>query len=195
MEDELIKIWQSSSKQERIKFEKSKLMIELQSSLGRLHRWWKYLELVEVISAIIGILLFVFIAFWIPFVLSKIASVFIVICLIYLLFRLYGIHRFKPNDLNHNYLEYLKKSKAYLIVQKKLIETSIYWYILPCLSGVMLFLLGVDNVPFRILSIMFLLVVFFGVFSYYLNRRRVKNEINPRLAKVEELLEELKEAL
>ena len=37
IEDELIKIWQSSSNQERVKFEKSKLMIELQLSLKRLN--------------------------------------------------------------------------------------------------------------------------------------------------------------
>lgn len=192
MEDELIKIWQSSSKQEYIKFEKSKLILELQSSLGRLNRWWKYLELVEVISAIIGILLFVIIAFWVPFTLSKVASVFIVVCLIYMLFRLRGIHRFKPSDLDENYLEYLHKSKSYLIIQKNLIETSLYWYVLPCLFGVMLFIFGVDNVPLGFLTFMFLLVVFFGVTSYYINKRRVKNEINPRITKVEELIEELK---
>jgi len=33
IEDELIKLWQTSSNAEHIKFEKSKLMIELQSSL------------------------------------------------------------------------------------------------------------------------------------------------------------------
>ncbi len=63
IEDELIKIWQSSSKQELIKFEKSKLMIELQSSLNRLHRWWKYLELSETLLAVFGVLLSILLLF------------------------------------------------------------------------------------------------------------------------------------
>ena len=51
IEDELIKIWQSSSNEERIKFEKSKLMIELQSSLDRLNRRWKFGVRVEIVAA------------------------------------------------------------------------------------------------------------------------------------------------
>lgn len=193
MEDELIKIWQSSSNQERIKFEKSKLILELKSSLGRLHRWWKYLELVEVISATIGILLFVFIAFWVPFVLSKIASVFIIVCLLYLLYKLHGIQKFKPSDLEHDYSQYLIKTKTYLLVQKRLIETSLYWYILPCLLGVVLFVLGVKDVPIIHMIIIFIIVSLFGIYSYFLNHRRVRNEINPRIEKVNTLIEELKD--
>ena len=126
IEGELVKIWQSSNNQERVKFEKSKLIIELQSSLGRLHRWWKFLELVEVISVIIGILSFVFVAYWVPFTASKIASVLIIIFLINILIRVLGINKFRPSDFEENYLEYLKKTRQYLEVQKKLLETSVY---------------------------------------------------------------------
>ena len=47
IEDELVKIWQSSPNQERVKFEKSRLMIDVQSSLDRLHRFVKYRDLMD----------------------------------------------------------------------------------------------------------------------------------------------------
>ena len=87
IEDELIKIWQSSSNQERIKFEKSKLMIELQSSLKRLDKWWNYLELSETVLAIFGVLLSTLLLFKIPFILTKIALGLMIICAVYLIIK------------------------------------------------------------------------------------------------------------
>ncbi len=193
MEDELIKIWQSSSNQERIKFETSKLMIELQSSLGRLHRWWKYLELVEVISAIIGILSFAFIAYWVPFTTSKIASALIIIFLINILIQVLGIKKIKPSDLEENYLEYLKKTREYLEAQKKLLETSVYWVILPIFPIMLLFLIGLWEIPEKryIIVITYLATIAMGIYGYFLNKKRVKNEINPRIDRVDELIKEL----
>lgn len=93
IEDELINIWQSSSNQERLKFEKSKLMLELQSSLGRLHRWWKYIERVNVISALITILAFMFIVYWAPYISMKIASVLVIVWSIYVGIRMSGVKK------------------------------------------------------------------------------------------------------
>jgi len=194
IEDELIKIWQTSSNQERIKLEKSKLMIELQSSLGRLHRWWRYLELIEIISIIIGVLSFAFITYLAPFTASKIASVLIIIFLINILIRLQGINKFRPSDFEENYLEYLKKTRSYLEAQMKLLETSVYWAILPIYPILLLFLTGFWQIPAKrdLIVITYLAAVVLGVYGYFLNKRRVKNEINPRLDRVEELIEELK---
>ena len=195
IEDELIKIWQSSSNQERLKFEKSKLIIELQSSLGRLHRWWKYLELVEVISAIIGILSFVFVLYWVPFTTSKIASVLIIIWLVNLLIRVLGIKKFKPSDLEENYLEYLKKSREYLKAQGNLLETYNYWGTPPLYPILFLFVMGFWEIPSKrfIIIIVFLNMVGMHIYGYFLNKKRVKNEINPRIKRVDELIESLKE--
>ena len=99
IEDELNKIWQSSSNQERIKFEKSKLMIELQSSLKRLDRWWNYLELSETILAVFGVFLSIFLFFKIPFILTKVALALMIICAVYLIIKYRGVKKFQPSDL------------------------------------------------------------------------------------------------
>lgn len=194
IEDELIKIWQSSSNQERIKFEKSKLIIELQSSLRRLHRWWKYIELVNVISALITIPPFILIVYWAPFTSMKIASVLTIIWAIYVGIRVLGIKKFKPSDLEENYLQYLEKTRTYLFAQKRMLETSLNWAILTIYPIYLLFFIGIWERPLvRYLAVIsFLALVGVGIYEYYRSKRRVKNEINPRIDRVNELIEELK---
>ncbi len=194
IEDELIKIWQSSSNQERVKFEKSKLMIELQSSLGRLHRWWKYMELFEVALAIFGILVGVFVIFKVPFVLLKIAIALIVIIAIYLIIKYKDVRGFKPSDLEENYLDYLKKNRQYLEVQKKFLKTYVYWGILPVYPILILSNIAVwGKVPVHFIVFNNIAAIGVGIYGYFLNKKRVKNEINPRIVRIDELIKKLKE--
>ncbi len=194
IEDELIKIWQSSSNQERVKFEKSKLMIELESSLGRLHRWWKYIELFEVALAVFGILVGVFLIFKIPFVVIKIVILLIILLAIYLVIKYMGVRRFKPSDLEENYLDYLKKNRQYLEVQKKFLKTYVYWSILPVYPILLLSNIWVwEKVSIYFILFNNVAAIGLGIYGYFLNKKRVKNEINPRIAKVDELINDLKE--
>ncbi|WP_106794871.1 hypothetical protein [Aquimarina sp. Aq78] len=195
IEDELINIWQSSSNQERLKFEKSKLMLELQSSLGRLHRWWKYIERVNVISALITILAFMFIVYWAPYISMKIASVLVIVWSIYVGIRMSGVKKFKPSDLEESYLQYLEKTKVYLLAQKKMLETWLNWAILTIYLIVPLFFVGIWEKPLaRYIGVgAFLALVGVGIYEYYLSKRRVENEIIPRINRIDELIESLEE--
>lgn len=194
IEDELISIWQSSSDKERIKFEKSKLMLELQSSLGRLHSWWKYIELVNVISALIAIPPFLFAIYWVPFTSTKIASALILVWVIYVGVRMSSIKRLKPSDVEENYMRYLEKTKIYLQSQKRLIETSLNWKTLTIYPILLLFFVGFWEKPLaRYLAVIaFVALVGIGIYEYYRSKRRVNNEIIPRIARVDELIESLK---
>lgn len=194
IEDELIKIWQSSSNQEHIKFEKSKLMIELQSSLKRLDRWWNYLELSETLLAVFGILLSTLLLFKIPFILTKIALALIIICAVFLIIKYRGVKKFQPSDLENNYLNYLKKNKGYLQVQKKFLKTYFYWGILPVYPIMLLFTISIwEKVPIYLITLINLATIGIGVYGYFLNKKRVKKEITPRISRVNELINELEQ--
>ena len=194
IEDELIKIWKSSSNQERVKFEKSKLMIELQSSLDRLHRWWKYVELFEVVLAIFGILVGVFVLFKVPFVLVKIAIALIIVLAIILILKYNKVNKFKPSNLEENYIDYIKKNRQYLEVQKKFLNSYLYWGILPVYPIMLLCNIAIWNkVPIHFILCNSVAVIGIGVYGYFLNKKRIQNEINPRIASVDELIRELKE--
>lgn len=194
IEDELIKIWQSSSNQEHIKFEKSRLMIELQSSLERLHKWWKYQELLAWISVIIVILSFAFIVYHAPFITAKIASVLIIIVAVNVLINMLGIKKMKPSNLEKNYLEYLNKTKEYLEAQRNLFETSNYRVYLPFYPILFLFSLGFWEIPSKryFIIMAYLMLIGAHIYSYFINNKIEKNEINPRIKKIDELIESLK---
>jgi hypothetical protein len=194
IEDELIKIWQSSSNQERIKFEKSKLMIELQSSLKRLDRWWNYLELSETFLAVFGILLSTLLLFKIPFILTKIALALMIICAVYLIIKYRGVKKFQPSDLENNYLNYLKKNRGYLQAQKKFLKTYFYWGILPVYPIMLLFTISVwEKVPIYMIILINVATIGIGIYGYFLNKKRVKKEINPRISGIKELINQLEQ--
>ena len=196
IEDELIKIWQSSSNRERIKFERSKLMIELQSSLKHLDRWWNYLELSETVLAIFGILLSTLLLFKIPFILTKIALALMIVCAVYLIIKYRGVKKFQPSDLENNYLNYLKKNREYLQAQKKFLKTYFYWGILPVYPIMLLFTISIwEEVPMQLIVIINVATIGIGIYGYFLNKKRVKREITPRISGINELINQLKNSI
>jgi len=195
IEDELIKIWQSSSNQERVKFEKSKLMLELDSSLERFQRWLKNMERINVISGWVTVLGFIPGIIWVPSISMKIASALTMVWAIYIGTRGKSVKKFKPKDLEDTYLQYLEKTKSYLLAQKRFLETSLNWRVLTILPIFLLFFADILDKPLAryIGGISFFALVGTGIYEYYRSIRRVKNKINPRIAKIDELIEKLKE--
>lgn len=194
IEDELIKIWQSSPKVEQIKFEKSRLMLDVQSSLNRLDKKIKFRDLTEISLAILVIPIFTYQVYAIPFPLSKIASVLIVLWLFYVIFRLRRSKKHKPSSFTETYIDYLHKSKKYLYIQKRLLDTVFYWYIFPCLFAVVLFIIGASlGGRFGILKLIVIIigVICLGIGVYFLNKRAVRREFTPRLKKIDELIKAL----
>jgi hypothetical protein len=189
MEDELIKIWQSSPNQERVKFEKSRLMLDMQSSMDRLHRSIKYRDLREYIAIVIIIPAFAFSAYFIPFLLTKIASVLIIGYAVFVGLKLRNAKKTKPSAFTEPYLEYLYKTRAYLLVQKQLLDSVLYWYILPGATLTMMFLLGFGLVDrSKQIIKMALINIGLAVATYYLNKSAVQKELVPRITKIGELI-------
>ena len=189
IEDELVKIWQSSPNQERVKFERSRLMIDVQSTVDNLHRKIKYRDLREQIAIIAVIPIFAYYAYHIPFILTKIASVLIIIWGIYVFIRLRNAKKRKPGAFTETYLEYLYQTREYIRTQKQLLDSVLYWYILPAMILVLLFVAGL-GIQGRLLKVikMGVLTAAVGVATYFLNKRAVKKQFIPRLEKIDKLI-------
>lgn len=195
IEDELVKIWQSSPNQERVKFEKSRLMIDVQSSLDHFHKKIKYRDLREQIAALVVIPVFAYYVYHIPYTLTKIASALIVLWVIYVMIRMRNAKKHKPGAFTESYMEYLYKSREYLKIQKQLLDNVLYWYILPVVIFVFLFTMG-PGITGRWPKIIKtgILNVVLGVVIYYLNKRAVKKQFIPRLEKVDELIKAMEKS-
>lgn len=197
IEEDLIKIWHSSPNQERVKFEKSRLMVEVQVSVGRLHGMIKHGNRRAMISALIMILVFTFYIYIIPFTLSKIASGLAVLYGVYVFMRLRKAKKNEPKDFTGTYLEYLHKTKIFLLDQKRLTDTALYWAIIPTISVCILFFLGFMESPlFTTTGIIALCVgcIVVGVIVFFLSKWWGKMAITPNLKKIVELTNTLEES-
>ncbi|MEM9526298.1 MAG: hypothetical protein AAGA31_06795 [Bacteroidota bacterium] len=196
IEEELIKIWKSSPEPEQVKFEKSRLMLDVQSKVDRLHKEMKWLYLREGLGAIIAIFMFSFYAFIIPYLLTKIAFVLIVLWAAFILYVIKKTKEKIPNQYALNYLDYLLKNREYLEEQKRLRENIFYWYVLPFISFVYLGLLGpyLDH-PEKAsgLAIIAIVCLLGGITTYLLNKRSAKKFIEPKLEKVNGLIKKMTE--
>ena len=192
IEDELVHIWQSSPKVEQIKFEKSRLMIDVQSSLDRLQKSWKYMELREIIAALVVIPIFIHRAYISTEFLTKIGAMWVVFSAIYIIFRLRNVKKHKSNTFTETYLNYLYKTRKYLNIQKKLLDTVLYWYFLPIAIGIVLIFAGtIKDMKVLFLNVLGLIVL--GGIIYFLNKRAAKKQVVPRLKKIDELIKVLEE--
>jgi len=161
IDKELIKIWQSSSEQER-----------------------------EIIPATVMIPFFSYQAYHLTLLLPKIGASILVLWCIYIIIRLKSLKKYKPAVPTISYSEYLLQTKQYLIVQKKLLENVVYWYILPCVIG--LFLMNINHDPSKQI-VSFIISTVFGIFVYFLNKYAVKKDFIPRIQKIDTAIKNLQE--
>ncbi len=191
MEDELVKIWQSSPNTEVIKFEKSRLMVDVQSGLSRIEMAIKARDRHELMACLAIIPAFGITACFIPFLLSKIACILIVAWSIFVLIRLKQAKKNKPCSLSASYRDYLLQSKVFLQAQRQMLNTVLWWYILPFLVGCNLFLLGFVMNSGKIAVLLKAEVVFviISVIIYYLNKHVVRTMLDPKLEQIDAVLQ------
>jgi hypothetical protein len=201
IENELIALWQSSPKHERIKFEKSKLMLDVQSKLDSFDRAVNRRDFLEIGTAIVIIPLFAYQVYNQPNYLAKFGATWIVVYVVYVIYRLLDAKKNKPKEVS-SYLEYLKQCKKYLERQKKLLDSVLYWYVLPCLMGCAIMMTGMldllnkswyEIIRMRKVWIAVSSFTIIGVFVPRLNKRAVKKELLPRIKKVNELIRLMEE--
>jgi hypothetical protein len=161
----------------------------VQSSLDRLHKRLKYRDMMEQLGGVVAIPVFAYYTYSIPFTLTKIASVLIILWGIQVIIRLRNAKKHKPGAFTETYLEYLYKTREYIKIQKQMLDNVVYWYILPAMVLVFLFVLG-PGLKGRLPQIMKVgaLNIAMAVAIYFLNKRAVRKELMPRLEKVDELI-------
>ena len=143
LEQELKEIWKNSSQTEKIKFETSRLLIELDAKMNRVEKVIRRRDINEISASIFGILLFGYFTYEIPFPLTKIACILSIFWFGYLIFKL-GNNKSKkrPIDLALPIREQLDNQKGNMLKEAKLLDTVLYWYVLPPLIANVLFIWG-----------------------------------------------------
>lgn len=207
LEQELKQIWKNSSQAEKIKFDISRLMMDLNGKLLSFEKKIRNRDLREIGAAILGILIFSYMAWVIPFVLTKLACVLTIFWLVYVIYRLRQVKKYKKDiEVSSSYIDQLKHQKEYFLKEAKLLDSVLYWYVLPPFLINVLFVSGLgspvelgeggrmfDFLPFDLgEKLRFLgLVAAFSVFVVWLNKKAVKKNFLPLISRIEDLEAEL----
>ena len=82
-------------------------------------------------------------------------------------------------------------------MQKKFLRTYLYWGILPIYPIMILFTISVwQKIPEKFITVLIIInlaAIGIGIYGYFLNKRRVKKEIDPRIERVNELINRLEQ--
>jgi cbb3-type cytochrome oxidase subunit 3 len=135
LEQELKNIWKNSSKTARISIETDRLVQEFDTKMTTIQKNIRF-----------GILLFSFLAYEIPFPITKFS------CFLSILWFAYVIYKFrKSNQQNSSeklslpLKEQLTHKKQLLQQQLKLLNSAAYWYAAPSLITNFIFIIGLRN--------------------------------------------------
>lgn len=208
LEQELKEIWRNSSETERIKFEMSRLLIDLKNKMSRLERFIRIRDISEITTAIIFIPIFGYFAYEIPFVVTKIGCIFTMIWFGYLIFKLRDVKKHKLSiDPALSFREQLANQKAYILQEARLIDTVLYWYLLPPLVAHAILVLGLGDpveygwsntltneilpIPLinKIVYLIFCAILYAGIL--WINKRVVNKTYKPVIKDIERVQQQL----
>lgn len=207
LEHELKDIWKNTPQTDNISFNSSQLMNDLNDKVSRLEKIIPARDLREISASVFGILLFGYFAYEIPFLLTKIVSIFGMIWFVYVIYRLKNIQKHKlPTDLTLSLRDQLENQKENMLQQARLLDTVLYWYVLPPFLMNILFVVGLGDpaeygwshlfakvLPLSInMKIITLVgIALFNLFTLWINKRAVKKEIKPVIKEIERVINEL----
>jgi len=211
LEQELKEIWRNSSETEKIKFEMSRLLIDLKNKMSRIERYIRIRDILEITTAILFIPIFGYLAYEIPFVVTKIGCILLMIWFGYLIFKFRDVKKHKlPIDLALSFREQLANQKAYLLQEARLIDTILYWFLLPTLVAYSILVLGLGDpweygwsnilankilpIPLinKIVYLIFCAVIFAGIL--WKNKRSVNKIYKPVIKDIERVQQQLESA-
>jgi amino acid transporter len=189
LENELKNIWKNSSKEELVKFNKSKLILDLDSKLENFEKRMKNRDRKMLVWGILVTIGLTYLFF------SDTELITGIICLTiipYVILQFYLIKKVKQYKVDYYSLplkEYLLKHQQYLIKERKLDENAFYWKILPGLPALTLTIIVSMFGTELILNIIFITIFFVIVFLFV--KWRAKKRFDPLMKKVEETIAEL----
>ena len=207
LEQELKEIWRGSSRAEQVKFDLSKLLIELNTTMKQMEKNILARDRRETVASLIGIPIFGYFAYAIPFPVTKIACILAIAIFCYIIYKLRSVRKQMPiPNMSLSFREQLEHRKEYILKQKKLLDQALYWYVLPPYLMNILFIIGlgdpeaynwssnlVEYLPFLFIEKLRLIIflTIFYAWIVWLNRRAAKKAFPPVIADIEKVQRQL----
>lgn len=207
LEQELKEIWRNSSAEAKINFDLARLMINLQHKTDRIESNIRARDRREIIAAIIGIVIFGYFAYEIPFPITKAACLLAVLIFVFIIYKLRRARKqLVEVNMASSFREQLQQQKIFFKNQQQLLQSVLWWYLLPPFVMNIIFIVGIGNpsdygwspalldllplTPREKITTVATIAIFYA-FVYWLNRRAARKVYPPVIQEIERLQAQL----
>lgn len=209
LEQELKDIWNNSSQTAEISIETSQLVDELNTKINSIQKNIRRRDSIEISASIIGILIFSFLIFEIPFPITKVACGLAIAWFVFVIlkFRKSKTQNIKT-DFSLSLTEQLNHQKTMMVQQAKLLDSALYWYAIPPFIMNFIFILGLENptdynwtnsiaesllpLTSNLKTITIIGLALFYAFTFWVNKRALNKDVNPMIKSIEKMQQQLK---
>ena len=146
LEQELKSIWNNASKTSTISIETNLLVEELNEKVNSIQKTIKARDVREITASVIGILIFGYFLYEIPFPVTKLA------CFLSISWFAFVIFKFRKSNkqntttnLSLSITEGLTHQETLMQQQAVLLNSAAYWYAIPSFITNFIFILGLGN--------------------------------------------------
>ena len=146
LEQEIKNIWSNSSRTAKISIDTSQLVEELNTKVATIQKKIRIRDNTEIYASVIGILIFGYLSYEIPFPITKAACALSIIWFVFVIFkfRKSKIQNTKSN-LHLSLTEQLEQQKVTMKLQLDLLDSATYWYTIPPFIINLIFIFGLEN--------------------------------------------------
>jgi len=208
LEQEIKDIWSNSSRTAKISIETNQLVEELNANVNSIQKKIRIRDVREITASIIGMLIFGYLLYEIPFPITKLACSF---SIAWFAFVIYKSRKSKKQNsktnLSLSMTEQLAHQEITMQQQANLLDSAAYWYALPSFITNLIFIIGLGNptdynwtnsivnsmLPLSINFKIFTLIglTFFYGFTIWINKRAANKEVKPLLENIKTIKKQL----
>jgi len=186
MRDEELKLlWHNGAKPEIVKLDDVILLNTMSNKLAKFDKDIKARDNREIAAFIILMPIFAVIAWFVPNWLSKAGALLILPWSVISIYILRSVKKYRTDDPSLPFYDYLVKYRLYIQKEKYLLDTVLWWYVLPCGLACGLFFAGFS----RWEGLIMVAAVCAGV--WWINYRTIKKYFTPLLQNLDEQIREL----
>lgn len=209
LEQEIKDIWKNSSRSEQISIETKNLTEELNTKINNIQKKIRSRDIREISASIIGILLFGYLLFEIPFPITKVA------CGLTIAWFVFVIVKFRKSKLQNTKTDFsltvskqLNKHKTMMLQQSSLLDSALYWYSIPPFIMNFIFILGLENptdyywtnsiaesilpLTSNLKTITIIGLALFYAFTFWVNKRALTKDVNPIIKSIEKMQQQIR---
>lgn len=209
LEQELKDIWNNSSQSGQISIETKQLTEELSTKIKSIQKKIRSRDIRDISASIIGILIFGYLLFEIPFPVTKVACGLAIAWFVFVIvkFRKSNLQNTKT-DFSLTIAEQLNNQRTMMLQQSNLLGSALYWYAIPPFIMNFIFILGLENpidynwtnsvaesllpLTFNFKIVTLIGLALFYAFTYWINKRALNKVVKPTLESIEKMQQQIK---